>query len=261
MKSARQVEGQRARRKGNRGPDAVPRRATPLKARRSTPADTGAKIRILIAEDHPIFRHGLRTLLELQSDFAVIGEATDGAEAVRLTNQLKPDVLLLDFSMPRLSALEVIRDLNGAAAGVRTIVLMAAIVKPDIIKVLQLGARGVLLRESPTDVLLKSIRSVFGGGLWIGREIMRDVVQVLAALRRSTRPTAPRNFRLTGRERETLRLIVEGNANKGIAQKLSVSEDTVKHHLTSIFDKTGVSSRLELALFAIHHRLIKRVAG
>ena len=214
-------------------------------------------IRILVADDHPIFRHGLRQLLEMQPDFVVVGEAVDGAEAVRLTTEMKPDILLLDFSLPRLCGLDVIRDVRGAAASVRTIVLTAAITNSDIVKVLQLGVRGIVLKESPTDLLFKSIRRVFGGEIWIGREVARDVVQALTTSGRSEQGAAPRDFRLTRREREVLGLVVEGSPNKNIARKLSVREHTVKHHLTSIFDKTGVSNRLELALFAIHHRLVK----
>ena len=254
------VEREDARRPGNRAPAPAP--ASPTRPK-SMPAATQhaplEKIRIVIADDHPVFQHGLRQLLETQPDFVVIGQATDGAEAIRLTKQLKPDVLLLDFSLPRLSGLEVIRDLDGAAAPVRTIVLTAGIANSDIVKALQLGARGVVLKQSPTELLFKSIRSVFGGEVWIGRELVKDIVHTLTKLGRSEDAAAARDFHLTGRERQVLGLVVEGEMNKGIAHKLSVGEDTIKHHLTSIFDKTGVSNRLELALFAIQHRLVKSI--
>jgi DNA-binding NarL/FixJ family response regulator len=216
-----------------------------------------AKIRIVIVDDHPIFRDGLRHILEMQPDFDVVGQATDGAEAIRVTNDLKPDVLLLDFSLPCVSGLEVIRDLDGAAPTVRTIVLTAGIADADIVKVLRLGARGVVLKGSPTELLYQSIRSVFAGGLWIGPDTMKDVAHAIEGVGPDDQGAAPRGLLLTRREQEVLGLVVEGHANKGIALKLSVGQDTVKHHLTSIFNKTGVSSRLELALFAIHRRLVR----
>jgi len=118
------------------------------------------KIRILVADDHPIFRDGLRKLLEAEADFRVIGEASDGQEAVKLAHELKPDVLLLDLAMPRQPGLDALRELSAAATPVRTILLTVAIEKAQLVEALQLGARGVVLKETSTELLLKSIRSV-----------------------------------------------------------------------------------------------------
>ena len=124
-------------------------------------------------------------------------------------------------------------------------------------KALQLGARVAVLKDTPSPLLFKSIRRVRAGEFWIGRDMVGDLVQALAAAEKSsqTQPPAPRAFALTARELEIVSGVAAGYTNRQMAEKFGVAEDTVKHHLTSIFDKTGVSSRLELALFAIHHRL------
>lgn len=215
-------------------------------------------IRILIADDHPILRDGLRKLLEAEPGFAVVGEAADGGEAVQLVQKVKPDILLLDLAMPKMPGLETLRELTGSAATVRTILLTAAIEKKQIVEALQLGARGIVMKESATEVLLKSIRSVMAGQYWIGRESVSNLVKTLQELADSG-GEGPRQktFGLTPREKEVITSIVSGYTNRDIAQKFSISEQTVKHHLTNIFDKLGVSSRLELALFAVNHRLVE----
>jgi DNA-binding NarL/FixJ family response regulator len=215
------------------------------------------KTRILIADDHPIFRDGLRKLLETEPDFKVIGEASDGQEAVQLAQELKPDVLLLDLAMPRQPGLDALRELASAAAPVRTILLTVAIEKAQLVEALQLGARGVVLKETSTELLLKSIRSVVAGQYWVGREAVTDLVRVLRDLIPAAgEESRKKAFGLTPRELEIVSAIVLGFTNRDIARKYNISEDTVKHHLTNIFDKVGVSNRLELALFAIEHRLV-----
>src|SRR5579863_865213 len=129
-------------------------------------------IRIVIADDHPIFRDGLRRLLETEPDLKVIGEASDGAEAVKLTRQLKPELLLLDLAMPRHPGLEALREMSTGtgSTGVRVILLTAAAEKNQIVEALQLGARGVVLKDSATQLLLKAIHTVMAGEYWVGRE-------------------------------------------------------------------------------------------
>lgn len=215
-------------------------------------------IRVLIADDHPIFRKGLRNVLAAEPGFAVVGEAENGEEAVRMSRELLPDVLLLDLAMPGVSGMEALAELAAAAPGqVRTIMLTAAIEKAEIVKALQLGAAGVVLKSATTELLVKSIRSVMAGQHWIGRDAVSDLVQALRAqMAASTEKPARERFRLTRREVEITSAVVAGLSNREIAGKLSLSEDTVKHHLTNIFDKMGASNRLELALFAVHHRLL-----
>lgn len=216
-------------------------------------------IQVLIADDHPIFRDGLRKLIENNQDMVVVGEASDGVEAVKIARQLKPDILLLDLAMPRKNGLEVLRDLHVSAIPVRTILLTAIIDKRQVIEALQLGAYGVVLKESSTELMVKSIRSVMAGQFWLAQGSVSDLVQ---ALRSSALPgnnsAEKRKFNLTTRELEIIKAIVAGYTNKDIAQRYSLSEHTVKHHLTSIFDKLGVSNRLELALFVVDHHLVGR---
>jgi len=216
-------------------------------------------IRIVIADDHPIFRDGLRRLLESEGDMKVVGEACDGLEAVKMATQIKPDILLLDLAMPHHTGLDALRDLStraGGAGPVRIILLTAAAEKKQVVEALQLGARGVVLKDSATQLLLKSIRVVMAGEYWVGRESVSNLVQYLRNLMQSTNEeTKQKKFGLTPRELEIVSAVVAGYANREIAEYFKISEDTVKHHLSNIFDKLGVSTRLELALFAVNQGL------
>src|ERR1700694_1917262 len=221
-------------------------------------------VRIVIADDHPIFRDGLRRLLESEPDLKVIGEACDGAEAVKLARQLKPDILLLDLAMPKHPGLEALGEMSSPAAphSVRVILLTAAAEKNQIVEALQLGARGVVLKDSATQLLLKAIHTVMAGEYWVGRESVSNLVQYLRTLVQSSSDEArKKKFGLTPRELEIVSAVVAGYSNKEIAEYFKISEDTVKHHLSNIFDKLGVSTRLELALFAVNQALpIKTIA-
>src|ERR1700739_30705 len=215
-------------------------------------------VRLVVADDHPMFRGGRRRLLEAESDFKVLGEASDGAEAVKLARQLKPDILLLDLAMPKHPGLEALRDLSAGASSspVRVILLTAAAEKSQIVEALQLGARGVVLKDSATQLLLKAIQTVMSGEYWVGRESVSNLVQYLRTLMQSSHDEArQKKFGLTPRELEIVSAVVAGYSNKEIAEDFKISEDTVKQHLSNIFDKLGVSTRLELALFAVNQAL------
>ncbi len=221
-------------------------------------SETPQSVRILVADDHPIFRDGLRKLLEAEKDFEVIGEAADGGEAIKMAQQLKPDVLLLDLAMPRVPGLETLRQLGSSVEAIKVILLTAAIEREQIVDALHHGVRGVVLKESATELLLKSIRCVMDGQYWVGRESVSDLVRIIRDLTAiPEQGTRKRSYNLTPRELDIISAIVDGYTNKDIAEKFHIAEQTVKHHLGNIFDKLGVSNRLELALFAVNHHLVE----
>ncbi len=219
--------------------------------------ESAPTINIVISDDHALFREGLRKLLEAEPGMHIVGEAVDGEETVTVVRQLKPHVLLLDLSLPKLSGLEVLAELSKLELQTRTIMLTAAIEREQVIEALQLGVRGIVLKHSALQLLLKSIRCVNEGQYWVGQEGVSDLIHALRRMKPARGVSeAPRNFGLSSREMEVIALIVAGYTNKDLARELGISENTAKHHLTNIFDKLGVSNRLELVLYAVDHGLV-----
>jgi DNA-binding NarL/FixJ family response regulator len=219
---------------------------------------TQVSISVLIADDHPIFRDGLRRLLDGEPDLRVVGLAGNADEALNLTRTCAPDVLLLDLAMPGRNGLDVLRDLAAAGSDrPKVIVLTAAINDTQMVEALELGARGIVLKSTATELLLKCIRVVVAGQFWVGRDAVSNLVDGLREARRRRIDRAGDRFGLTPRQIEIVRAVVAGATNREIAGTLSISEDTVKQHLGNVFDKCGVSNRVELALFAVHHHIVE----
>jgi two-component system nitrate/nitrite response regulator NarL len=222
-------------------------------------ADTPTRrVRIVLADDHQMFRDALRRLLDAEPDLVVVGDAADGDEAVALTLQYEPDILLLDVAMPHRNGMEVLQQIAAASQATRIIMVTGAVEESELREALRLGARGFVLKESGAMQLLESIRVVQGGEYFVGRECMADLVSAVRSrgvVLDERMPRQKSDFGLTARERQIVSAVVDAYQNKEIAEKFAISEKTVKHHLTNIFNKVGVSNRLELALFAVHHHL------
>jgi two-component system, NarL family, nitrate/nitrite response regulator NarL len=211
-------------------------------------------IKVLIADDHAFFRDGLRKLLEDAADISVVGEASNGNQCIKMLDKFKPDILLLDLRMPEKDGLAVLTEVNFESLSTRVIVLTAAEDDRDVVRAMRLGARGVVLKQSASDLLLKSIRQVHEGEIWLDNRMTAEVID---AFKRSAESGQRREKPLlSDREKEVIQLVAQGFHNREIGEKLFISEQTVKNHLHNIFDKLGVSDRLELALYAIHHKLV-----
>lgn len=215
--------------------------------------------RVLIADDDPIVRQAVRSALGVSGGFQVVGEAEDGKMAAELVTETNPDILLLDLLMPNLPGLEALRAITTAGAEVRTVLLCSAISAKQILEALQLGARGVVLKKRVAE-LLEALDAVMKGQYWIESRSVSNVVQIVEQLGAANLQPAQSQsrFGLTARETEIVSFITQGYMNRDIAKSLSITEETVKRHLTNIFNKVGMSNRLELALFAIEHGLVRK---
>ena len=215
-------------------------------------------VRIAIADDHPIVRDGLKSLLQLENDFEIIGEAGDGRQVLDLVSQTDPDILLLDLRMPNLDGLATLQALQHANRRTRVIVLTASEDKNEFVVAMKLGCSGIVLKHTEPDLIIKSIRKVHSGEIWLDSHTTAAVMQQFSTAldpeRASGAGGRDRNP-LSTREREIVSLVAQGYKNKEMAEKMFISEQTVKNHLHNIFDKLGVSDRLELALYAIHRGL------
>jgi DNA-binding NarL/FixJ family response regulator len=208
----------------------------------------GQRIRVLIADDHPVVRQGLRVLLEVAGDMQVVGEASDGQDVARMAAELTPDVILLDLKMPGMKGPDVIADLAARRFPARTLVLTSVTDPAAAHAALQAGAAGLLYKDVDPDALLRAIRSVHDGNLLLPAETAGTL------LRRDRDRAATSGLAvLTGREREVLEQIRHGRSNREIARVLGVAEKTVKTHVSSVLAKLGVQDRTQAALYAVTH--------
>jgi len=216
-------------------------------------------VRILIADDHPIVRDGLKKLLLLEDDFEIVGEAADGREVLEKVQELDPDVLLLDLRMPNLDGLSALQALQQTNKRTRVIVLTASEDKNEFVQAMKLGCSGIVLKQTAPDLIVKSIRKVNAGEIWLDSHttaaVMRQFQTGADAPGGAPGSKGRERSPLSAREREIVALVAQGYKNKEMAEKMFISEQTVKNHLHNIFDKLGVSDRLELALYAIHKGL------
>ncbi|MGI5268467.1 response regulator [Nonomuraea sp. CA-218870] len=205
-------------------------------------------IRVLIADDHPVVRQGLRTFLDLQDDITVVGEAGDGARAVELVRELAPDVLLLDLRMPVLDGLGTLGELTGAAT--RVLVLTSVGDKADVSPAMRAGASGFLYKDVDPVALVRAVRAVHGGQVLLAPEAAEAMLAGDGVA-----PAGASLVPLTDREREVLKLIAAGRSNREIARRLAVAEKTVKTHVSNVLMKLGVQDRTQAALYAVRNGL------
>ena len=205
-------------------------------------------IRVMIADDHPVVRQGLRVLLEVQEDMDVVGEAADGVRAVALAGELVPDVLLLDLKMPGMTGPDVIAKLAASCPDVRILVLTSVTDPTAAQGAVRAGAAGFLYKDVDPDALVRAIRSVHDGNLLLAAEAAGTLIQ-----RGAQRGAVGGMDALTSREREVLDHITRGRSNREIARVLNVAEKTVKTHVSSVLAKLGVQDRTQAALYAVGH--------
>lgn len=217
--------------------------------------------RVLIADDHALFRDGLRRLLESEDGFEVVGEADDAATTIQLAQELRPDMVILDLAMPGANGLETLESLVERVPTSRVILLSASLSTGQVVKALQIGVRGVAVKDATSKGLFRGMRLVMDGQYWVAYECVNNLVEALRDTTfREARTDQSKDFGLTKRELEIVNLVVAGYSNPEIARKCSISEQTVKHHMSNIFDKVGMYNRVELALFAVSHQIAGNVS-
>ncbi len=216
-------------------------------------SEPGMSLRVLVADDHSLFRDGIVSLLEA-AGMTVVGEAGDGVEAVELATRLRPDLILLDIHMPEMDGLEALRRIRAALPEVRVVMLTVSDDDENLVAAVQAGASGYLLKNLDAKGFLASLRGLQRGEAAMTRKTMAQLMEALAE-KKEERKSEPRDL-LTSREEELLRLVAAGLSNKAIAQRLSISENTVKFHMKNILQKLNVRNRAEAAAYAVREGLV-----
>jgi two-component system response regulator NreC len=211
-------------------------------------------VTVLLADDHPIVRQGIRNLLEADADLLVVGEAEDGLQAVQLAEQYKPDVVIVDMMMPRLNGLEAIRQITARVPHTRCIVLSMQSADPYIVQALKAGAAGYVLKDSAPSEIANAIQQVLSGKRYLSPQLSEKLID-LFILKIETEVLDPYNS-LTAREREVLQLAAEGLSNSDIAEQLSISHRTVEQHRQSMMNKMGFKNQTDLIRFALKQGIL-----
>ena len=215
-------------------------------------------IKVIIADDHALFRDGLRKILSLEKDILVVGEAGDGEDAVKIVERTKPDIVLLDLKMPKGDAVQNLLEIVAKSPSTRVIVLTAFSEEENVLNAAKSGARGFISKGVPSATVTQAIRAVHAGDFWVDKDVPAwNVFEEIVHSRPPTRAPLPQTDEsiqsLTKREMEILRLVAEGLTNEEIGKKIFISEKTVKTHLTNIFDKLKVNNRFKAALMLMGH--------
>lgn len=210
------------------------------------------RIGVLIADDHPVVRRGLRTFLELQDDIEVVGEASDGEEAVERVRELLPDVALVDLVMPQVDGIEAIRRIRGLSPSTKVIVLTSFADDDKVFPAVKAGAAGFLLKDVEPDALVDAIRKVYRG-----EALLHSAIAAKLMLELSEQERHPSGEVLTERELDVLRLLAKGLSNRDIASELFISEKTVKTHVSNILAKLHLADRTQAALYAVRRKLVE----
>jgi len=249
------AEGERATTPGS-GPAPGPR-APGVRA----PGVRTEPIRVLIADDHALFRRGLEMVLVEEADIEMVGQAGDGAEAVAAAGELLPDIVLMDIRMPKISGIEACRAMKEVAPSSKIVILTISDEEEDLFEAIRAGASGYLLKDIPLDEVAEAVRSVYGGQSLINPSMAGKLITEFATLarrdseeERAQRVPAPR---LTEREMEVLKLVARGMNNRDIAKELFISENTVKNHVRNILEKLQIHSRMEAVMIAVRQKLIE----
>ena len=222
------------------------------------PRDAPAPIRVLVADDHALFRRGLRAMLELEGDIEVVGEAGDGLEAVALTEELVPDVVLLDVRMPRSTGIEACQAIRDRVPAAKIVILTGSDEESDLFEAVRAGANGYVLKDVTGDQVALGIRAVYSGDSLISPSMASKLLAEFAVMRRRDNGEANTAVpKLTEREVEVLGLVARGMANREIGKQLFISENTVKNHVRNILEKLQLHSRMEAVMYAVRQNLIE----
>lgn len=223
----------------------------------SHPAPDDNSLRVLIVDDHALFRQGLQTVLDQEADIEVVGEAGDGQQAVQQAQELMPDVVLMDIRMPGRSGIDAAQRIKDSVPHAKILMLTISDEEVDLFDAIKAGASGYLLKEIPVDEIADAVRSVAAGQSRISPSMATKLLQEFSAMSKHEPKEMPSAPRLTDREMQVLKLVAEGLGNRDIAERLYISENTVKNHIRNILEKLHLHSRMEAVVYAVREKLLE----